>query len=377
MAAEAKLTVNSGDSAEITQLPGAQPSAPGTAEPAQQGAQPATAEPAQQAPQLAPAEPAQQAPQPVTGQPAAANSAGAPSQPAPRTYNLAEAADVTELLNSGNPALLKSEIAKHLSAILVKHGLTEYATLLLYDNSDAISTFHSNQVYDAASALDTSKGIFLILQTPGGSIEPAYLISKTCSRLTTEKFIVAVPRKSKSAGTLLALGADEIHMGLMSELGPIDPQIDGLPALGLVESLKVVAGITCEHKESAELFARYLSRKLELENLGYYARLPESAAQYAERLLNRTQAKLPKGSTPQSVAKRLVHHYKDHRFVIDIDEAKEILGGLVKTGTPEYKAANEIYSFLTLLEFRLRLRGLDMWYVGTVEAGFATRKQAK
>lgn len=32
---------------------------------------------------------------------------------------------------------------------------------------------------------------------------------------------------------MLALGADEIHTGIISELGPIDPQIGDYPALGL------------------------------------------------------------------------------------------------------------------------------------------------
>ena len=34
-----------------------------------------------------------------------------------------------------------------------------------------------------------------------------------------------VPNMAKSAGTLIALGADRIVMGYCSELGPIDPQI--------------------------------------------------------------------------------------------------------------------------------------------------------
>lgn len=52
----------------------------------------------------------------------------------------------------------------------------------------------------------------------GGKIEPAYLISKTCKRLCKNKLVISIPRQAKSAATLISLGADELHMGLLSEL---------------------------------------------------------------------------------------------------------------------------------------------------------------
>jgi hypothetical protein len=64
----------------------------------------------------------------------------------------------------------------------------------------------------------------LVLHSPGGSPEAAeqmldYLRSQF-------RYIRAlVPLQAKSAATMLALGCDEIVMGLHSELGPIDPQI--------------------------------------------------------------------------------------------------------------------------------------------------------
>jgi ClpP class serine protease len=39
-----------------------------------------------------------------------------------------------------------------------------------------------------------------------------------------------------SGGTLIALAADEIVMGEFSVLGPIDPQILGLPAASIVRA---------------------------------------------------------------------------------------------------------------------------------------------
>lgn len=117
----------------------------------------------------------------------------------------------------------KAALSEHVAALAEKHNVNQYTVLLLMDAQDELSSWHSNRIYNGASAANRERPILLTLLNLGGSIEAGYLISKTCKRLANGKFVVAVPRKAKSAATLLALGADEIHMGLMSELGPIDP----------------------------------------------------------------------------------------------------------------------------------------------------------
>lgn len=64
----------------------------------------------------------------------------------------------------------------------------------------------------------------LIIHSPGGSPEAAEQI---VNYLRTQfGYIRAfVPLQAKSAATMIALGCDEIVLGLHSELGPIDPQI--------------------------------------------------------------------------------------------------------------------------------------------------------
>jgi len=66
----------------------------------------------------------------------------------------------------------------------------------------------------------------LLLHTGGGDIDAAEkLISMVRNRVGTGTLRVIVPDFAKSAGTLMALGADYIVMSDTSELGPIDPQI--------------------------------------------------------------------------------------------------------------------------------------------------------
>src|SRR5262249_46770866 len=152
----------------------------------------------------------------------------------------------------------------------------------------------------------------------------------------------------KSAATLLAFGADEIHMGLMSELGPIDPQIGGYPALALSNSLEVIGKIVCEQPGSSDMLAKYLAAKLDLQQLGFFKRVTESAEQYAERLLQ--NKKLPSNQTAKGVAQHFVNYYKDHGFVIDTEEAKALLGeSLIRESTSEYAFADDVYALFSFL----------------------------
>ena len=71
-----------------------------------------------------------------------------------------------------------------------------------------------------------NQNLDLLLHTGGGDIDAAEkLISMLRTRVGTANLRVVVPDYAKSAGTLIALGADSILMSDMSELGPIDPQI--------------------------------------------------------------------------------------------------------------------------------------------------------
>jgi hypothetical protein len=184
--------------------------------------------------------------------------------------------------------------------------------------------------------------------------------------LAKNKFVVAVPRKAKSAATLLALGADEIHLGLMSQLGPIDLQVNDMPAQGLSNGVTKIAKLAAEYPASSEMWAKYLSENLSLRHLGYMERLGESTAQYAERLLKNKQ--LPAGQTAKTLADHFVNHYKDHSFLIDIDEATSLLGaGIVRSDTPEYAFANEVYQEFNMLEVFLRIfRSKDYYFVGSI-----------
>lgn len=219
-----------------------------------------------------------------------------------------------------------------------------YNILILHDEGRMVKSDADN-IYSASAAFSDKRPVMLVLYSTGGAIGSAYLIGKLCREYANGKFVVVVPRQAKSAATLICCAADEIHMGSLSELGPIDPQIDELPALGLKTSVEHIADLIKAHPHASDMFAKYLNMSLKPIHLGYYERVAESAAQYAERLLNLHPSHLKR--KPAEIAKTLVYSYKDHGFVIDKAEATDIFGAkVIRTNTEEYKLGNSIYAAL-------------------------------
>ncbi len=77
--------------------------------------------------------------------------------------------------------------------------------------------------------------IDLVIHTPGGLVLAAMQIARAVEA-HKGKVTVYVPVYAMSGGTLIALAADEIVLGEFSVLGPIDPQMAGLPAASLVKT---------------------------------------------------------------------------------------------------------------------------------------------
>lgn len=287
-----------------------------------------------------------------------------------KAYDLNNRSELVSLIKDENDeAEIKRQLGIHLQKLLDKSGLSGYRLVLLYDDTYSISNFHANRIYEAVSDINKNENVLMVVVSDGGKIEPAYLISKTCKRLSKSKFVVSVPRRAKSAATLIALGASEIHMSLLSELGPIDPQFGGFPALGLANALEKIASLSTKFPDSAEMFAKYLTANLNIRDLGYFERINESAAQYAQRLLDGRN--YPDGKTPEALADHFTNHYKDHSFVIDVDEASRLLGkACVKEGSKEYDLGNEIYSFLEFSGFCFEFfKKKSMRYVGSLANG--------
>ena len=82
--------------------------------------------------------------------------------------------------------------------------------------------------------------IDFVIHTPGGLVLAAMQIARAVEAHKA-KVTVYVPVYAMSGGTLIALAADEIVLGEFSMLGPIDPQMAGLPAASVVKARELEA----------------------------------------------------------------------------------------------------------------------------------------
>ena len=103
------------------------------------------------------------------------------------------------------------------------------------DLLDGVDDAIRNVVETKASSSGCEK-LVVVLTTSGGYIETvARIVDTLRHHYCTVEFVI--PNRAFSAGTVLALSGNAIHMDYYSRLGPIDPQVDSktgeqVPALG-------------------------------------------------------------------------------------------------------------------------------------------------
>jgi len=90
-------------------------------------------------------------------------------------------------------------------------------------------------VVSAISMTSPNRPLDIILHTEGGETLAALQIARAVKAHPAKK-TVFVPYFAMSGGTLIALAADEIIMSDHAVLGPIDPQIGGIPAASIVKA---------------------------------------------------------------------------------------------------------------------------------------------
>lgn len=267
------------------------------------------------------------------------------------SFFVSEFRKCSEEIQKDNLSKVREVAFARIKEVVNKSGLGEKYKIvfLLQDDDYSISSNTLDDIYATVKNGEKDKELLMILNSPGGYIGPAYFISKCCKEYS-KLFYAAVPRRAKSAATLITLGADQVHMGSISELGPIDPQIRRMPALALGDAVDFIASVTSKYPDSSEMFARLLSRELDLQTLGHTRRLAESAVAYAVRLLGKK--KLPMSA--KEVGNKLVNEYKDHGFVIEKEEARSILGEqIIQFNTPEYELADNVYKLIEDMKLAL------------------------
>ena len=236
---------------------------------------------------------------------------------------------------------------------LLERKLSEFARLndevILVLNSD-INSECFGEVTEVLSQIDGEQDISLILNSPGGSIELAFWITKAI-REKCRYLNVIVPDSAKSAATLIALAADKIMLGQLGELGPLDPQMPDPTGIGLRSPLQIVKGLEFLRNYYLETFdvtvfflldrasmdvtrtmdqavqllspiADSLYRSIDYRELGEASRDLAVSEAYANEAMRRWSP-LEEG-VAVSIVRQLVWEYPDHGHIIDVEEANRI-----------------------------------------------------
>ena len=188
-------------------------------------------------------------------------------------------------------------------------GLLGIPVLKYIDLNDA------EDVLEAIRTTPPEKSLEIVLHTPGGLVLPALQIARAV-KAHPGPTRVYVPHYAMSGGTLISMAADEIIMNKHAVLGPIDPQIGGLPAASVVRVTQQ------KHVDSVE------DRTLILADLGRMA--IEQLERAARELLSGTVS----DNAAQAVAEQLSSGRWTHDYPIEASEARE-LGLNASTGVPD------------------------------------------
>ena len=168
------------------------------------------------------------------------------------------------------------------------------------------------------------KKMFLLVNSMGGSLSSAFKIS----RVIREKFkdiTVFVPHYALSGGTMLSLVGDRIRLGMMSQLSPLDVQLQYNGVQVSVNSLfaaqDTLNSIFSTNKpEELPYPYRHLAEKLDPVILEEWSGHKKEGRLYTREILDKSGYE-----NPDELADTLTTRFHTHSYVIQYDLAK-ILG---------------------------------------------------
>lgn len=217
-------------------------------------------------------------------------------------------------------------------------------------------------LYDQLTAIGKTEKLDLFLYTRGGDTEAPWRIVSLI-REFCDQFAVLVPHRASSAGTLIAMGADEIVMSPLGILGPIDPsrthpllpRREGAPEAEPIsvqdmrhamQFIREAAGPEKEMPYTPEAMATIFSALFEKIHPLAIGAIEQS---YALSKLIATQC-LRTHMNPeedsakiQAIVDKLCDDYKSHLYQISREEAAEIGLNVIKPNDGVEKAMMELF----------------------------------
>jgi len=216
-------------------------------------------------------------------------------------------------IQTGQPNALDIVRRKYLAKIQQKTGRNTIAYysgwLQKPQQVDAIvNDKDKNALMVTVHKLDRSKGLDLILHTPGGDLAATESIVDYLHSMFGEDIRAIIPQISMSAGTMMALACKEIMMGKQSNLGPIDPQIGGVPCQGVLDEFDQAKKDIKTNPNSAPLWQVIIS-KYHPTFLGTCQNAIDWSEKLAEEWLTRNMC-----AGNAAKAKKILKEFSDHKM---------------------------------------------------------------
>jgi len=168
-------------------------------------------------------------------------------------------------ISSGNQTALDTVRRKYIAEVYKKTGrnvIAYYSGWLQRPASGEviINDKDKNALMVNIHKLDRTKGLDLILHTPGGDLAATESIVDYLYSMFGRDIRAIIPQISMSAGTMIALACKEIMMGKQSNLGPIDPQMGGVACKGVLDEFEQAKSDIKSNPASAPLWQVIVSK---------------------------------------------------------------------------------------------------------------------
>lgn len=182
----------------------------------------------------------------------------------------------------------------------------------------SITDDDKNAFMQAVYKLDKTKGLDLILHTPGGDIAATESIIDYLHSIFNGDIRTIVPQMAMSAGTMIALSSNSIMMGKQSSLGPIDPQIGGVACGAVIDEFEQAKNDVKRDMSCLGLWQVIISK--------YHPTFLVTCARAQEWSLELAKKWIPEGENKEKIIKTFSDHTasKAHNRHISKDKCKEV-----------------------------------------------------
>ena len=157
---------------------------------------------------------------------------------------------------------VRKKYIKELYDMTGRNVICYYSGFLdIYTNPDvSINDNDMSAFMTAIHGMDKSKGLDLILHTPGGEVTATEAIGNYLRKVFGNNIRAIVPQIAMSGGTMLSCVSKEILMGKHSSIGPIDPQIGGVPAYGVIQEFENAKEEITKNPDSIALWQTIIAK---------------------------------------------------------------------------------------------------------------------